>query len=142
MLNKAMFIGRLTADPEMRHTTTGKSVCSFRIAVKRRFAREGDEQQADFFPVVAWEKTAEFCNNYFKKGQQVGIVGRIQNRTWDDPEGNRRYITEIVAEEVYFADSKSSSGSGNNITGNDNFDTSNVQDSGGFYLAEDDDLPF
>ncbi len=137
-----MFIGRLTADPEMRHTTTGKSVCSFRIAVKRRFAREGDEQQADFFPVVAWEKTAEFCNNYFKKGQQVGIVGRIQNRTWDDPEGNRRYITEIVAEEVYFADSKSSSGSGNNITGNDNFDTSNVQDSGGFYLAEDDDLPF
>lgn len=142
MLNKAMFIGRLTADPEMRHTTTGKSVCSFRIAVKRRFAREGDEQQADFFSVVAWEKTAEFCNNYFKKGQQVGIVGRIQNRTWDDPEGNRRYITEIVAEEVYFADSKSSSGSGNNITGNDNFDTSNVQDSGGFYLAEDDDLPF
>lgn len=142
MLNKAMFIGRLTADPEMRHTTTGKSVCSFRIAVKRRFAREGDEQQADFFPVVAWEKTAEFCNNYFKKGQQVGIVGRIQNRTWDDPEGNRRYITEIVAEEVYFADSKSSSGSGSNITGNDNFDTSNVQDSGGFYLAEDDDLPF
>ncbi|HOA97828.1 single-stranded DNA-binding protein [Acetivibrio saccincola] len=141
-MNKAMFIGRLTADPEMRHTTTGKSVCSFRIAVKRRFAREGDEQQADFFPVVAWEKTAEFCNNYFKKGQQVGIVGRIQNRTWDDPEGNRRYITEIVAEEVYFADSKSSSGSGNNITGNDNFDTSNVQDSGGFYLAEDDDLPF
>ena len=137
-----MFIGRLTADPEMRHTTTGKSVCSFRIAVKRRFAREGDEQQADFFPVVAWEKTAEFCNNYFKKGQQVGIVGRIQNRTWDDPEGNRRYITEIVAEEVYFADSKSSSGSGNNITGNDNFDTSNVQDSGGFYLADDDDLPF
>lgn len=70
-MNKAMFIGRLTADPEMRHTTTGKSVCSFRLAVNRRFVRQGDEQQADFFPVVAWEKTAEFCNNYFRKGQQV-----------------------------------------------------------------------
>lgn len=137
-MNKAMFIGRLTADPEMRHTTTGKSVCTFRLAVNRRFVRQGEEQQADFFPIVAWEKTAEFCNNYFRKGQQVAIVGRIQTRTWDDPEGNKRYITEIVAEEAHFADSKNSS-----TTDNNNYNTSNMQDTGGFYpIEDDDDLPF
>ncbi len=130
-------MGRLTADPEMRHTTTGKSVCTFRLAVNRRFVRQGEEQQADFFPIVAWEKTAEFCNNYFRKGQQVAIVGRIQTRTWDDPEGNKRYITEIVAEEAHFADSKNSSTNDNN-----NYNTSNMQDTGGFYPVEDDELPF
>ncbi|ODM24589.1 single-stranded DNA-binding protein [Clostridium sp. Bc-iso-3] len=136
-MNKAMLMGRLTADPEMRHTTTGKSVCTFRLAVNRRFVRQGEEQQADFFPIVAWEKTGEFCNNYFRKGQQVAIVGRIQTRTWDDPEGNKRYITEIVAEEAHFADSKNSSTNDNN-----NYNTSNMQDTGGFYPVEDDELPF
>jgi single-strand DNA-binding protein len=130
-------MGRLTADPEMRHTTTGKSVCTFRLAVNRRFVRQGEEQQADFFPIVAWEKTGEFCNNYFRKGQQVAIVGRIQTRTWDDPEGNKRYITEIVAEEAHFADSKNSS-----TTDNNNYNASNTQDTGGFYPVEDDELPF
>ncbi len=136
-MNKAILMGRLTADPEMRHTTTGKSVCTFRLAVNRRFVRQGEEQQADFFPIVAWEKTGEFCNNYFRKGQQVAIVGRIQTRTWDDPEGNKRYITEIVAEEAHFADSKNSSTNDNN-----NYNTSNMQDTGGFYPVEDDELPF
>jgi len=131
-VNKAILMGRLTADPEMRHTTTGKSVCTFRLAVNRRFVRQGEEQQADFFPIVAWEKTAEFCNNYFRKGQQVAIVGRIQTRTWDDPEGNKRYITEIVAEEAHFADSKNSSTNDNN-----NYNTSNMQDTGGFYPVEE-----
>lgn len=131
-MNKAILMGRLTADPEMRHTTTGKSVCTFRLAVNRRFVRQGEEQQADFFPIVAWEKTAEFCNNYFRKGQQVAIVGRIQTRTWDDPEGNKRYITEIVAEEAHFADSKNSSTNDNN-----NYNTSNMQDTGGFYPVEE-----
>jgi len=130
-------MGRLTADPEMRHTTTGKSVCTFRLAVNRRFVRQGEEQQADFFPIVAWEKIGEFCNNYFRKGQQVAIVGRIQTRTWDDPEGNKRYITEIVAEEAHFADSKNSS-----TTDNNNYNASNTQDTGGFYPVEDDELPF
>ncbi|PQQ65430.1 single-stranded DNA-binding protein [Acetivibrio saccincola] len=136
-MNKAILMGRLTADPEMRHTTTGKSVCTFRLAVNRRFVRQGEEQQADFFPIVAWEKTGEFCNNYFRKGQQVAIVGRIQTRTWDDPEGNKRYITEIVAEEAHFADSKNSS-----TTDNNNYNASNTQDTGGFYPVEDDELPF
>lgn len=136
-MNKAILMGRLTADPEMRHTTTGKSVCTFRLAVNRRFVRQGEEQQADFFPIVAWEKIGEFCNNYFRKGQQVAIVGRIQTRTWDDPEGNKRYITEIVAEEAHFADSKNSS-----TTDNNNYNASNTQDTGGFYPVEDDELPF
>jgi len=136
-VNKAILMGRLTADPEMRHTTTGKSVCTFRLAVNRRFVRQGEEQQADFFPIVAWEKIGEFCNNYFRKGQQVAIVGRIQTRTWDDPEGNKRYITEIVAEEAHFADSKNSS-----TTDNNNYNASNTQDTGGFYPVEDDELPF
>lgn len=134
-MNKAILMGRLTADPEMRHTTTGKSVCTFRLAVNRRFVRQGEEQQADFFPIVAWEKTAEFCNNYFRKGQQVAIVGRIQTRTWDDPEGNKRYITEIVAEEAHFAESKRDNYS---ETG---FETK--QETSGFFPMDDsDDLPF
>jgi single-strand DNA-binding protein len=134
-MNKAILMGRLTADPEMRHTTTGKSVCTFRLAVNRRFVRQGEEQQADFFPIVAWEKTAEFCNNYFRKGQQVAIVGRIQTRTWDDLEGNKRYITEIVAEEAHFAESKRDNYS---ETG---FETK--QETSGFFPMDDsDDLPF
>jgi single-strand DNA-binding protein len=102
-------MGRLTQDPEIRHTTTGKAVCKFRIAVNRRFAKQDDLEQADFFPVIAWEKTGEFCSNYFRKGQQVAVIGRIQNRSWDDSNGNKRIITEVIAEEVFFADSKKDS---------------------------------
>lgn len=105
-MNKVMLIGRLTQDPEVRHTTTNKTLCQFRLAVNRRFTKQSDEQQADFFPVVAWEKTSEFCSNYLRKGQQVAVIGRLHNRSWDDSEGKRHYITEIIAEEVTFADSK------------------------------------
>lgn len=81
-------------------------VASFSLAVNRRFAKEGEERQADFINVVAWSKTAEFCSKYFKKGQQVGVVGRLQTRNYEDDKGVKHYITEVVAEEVYFADSK------------------------------------
>ncbi|OPZ88677.1 MAG: Single-stranded DNA-binding protein ssb [Firmicutes bacterium ADurb.Bin419] len=108
-MNKVMLIGRLTQDPEVRHTTTNKTLCQFRLAVNRRYSKQGDEQQTDFFPIVAWEKTSEFCSNYFRKGQQVAVLGRLHNRTWDDAEGKKHYITEIIAEEVSFADSKKSS---------------------------------
>ena len=81
-------------------------VASFSLAVNRRFAKEGEERQADFINVVAWSKTAEFCSKYFKKGQQVGIIGRIQTRNWEDDQGQKHYVTEVVAEEAYFADSK------------------------------------
>lgn len=106
-MNKVCLIGRLTKDPEIRYTQTNNTmVASFNLAVNRRFVRENEERQADFISIVAWSKTAEFVEKYFKKGQQVGIVGRIQTRNWDDEQGEKHYITEVVAEEVYFADSK------------------------------------
>ena len=106
-MNKVCLIGRLTKDPEVRYTQTNNTlVASFNLAVNRRFVNEGEEKQADFIPIVAWSKTGEFCSKYFKKGQQVGIVGRIQTRNWDDEQGNKHYVTEVIAEEVYFADSK------------------------------------
>ena len=102
-MNKVILMGRLTRDPETRYTQTNNTlVSSFSLAVNRRFARQG----ADFINIVAWSKLGEFCSKYFKKGQQVGIVGRIQTRTWDDDQGTKHYVTEVVAEEAYFADSK------------------------------------
>lgn len=107
-MNKAILMGRLTKDPELRYTTTNNTpVCTFTIAVDRKFVRQGEERQADFIPIVAWDKLGEFCSKYFTKGQRVAVSGRIQTRTWDDNEGKRHYITEIVAEDAYFADSKS-----------------------------------
>lgn len=106
-MNKVSLIGRLTKDPEVRYTQTNNTlVANFNLAVNRRFAKETDEIKADFIPIIAWSKTGEFCSKYFKKGQQVGIVGRIQTRNWDDEQGVKHYATEVVAEEVYFADSK------------------------------------
>lgn len=105
-MNKVILMGRLTKDVEVKYTQTNNTmVASFTLAVNRRFVKEG-EQQADFINIVAWTKIAEFCSKYFKKGQQVGVIGRIQTRTWDDEQGMKRYVTEVVAEEVYFADSK------------------------------------
>ena len=105
-MNKVVLLDRLTKDPEVRYTQTNNiMVASFSLAVNRRFAKEG-EQQADFINIVAWNKTAEFCSKYFKKGQQVGIIGRIQTRNYEDKDGKKVYVTEVIAEEVYFADSK------------------------------------
>ena len=105
-MNKVILMGRLTKDVEVRYTQTNNiMVASFSLAVNRRFAKEG-EQQADFINIVAWNKTAEFVSKYFKKGQQVAVVGRIQTRNYDDDKGIKHYITEVIAEEAYFADSK------------------------------------
>ena len=106
-MNSVQLLGRLTKDPEIRYTQTNNiPVASFSLAVNRRFAKEGEERQADFINIVVWNKTAEFVQKYFKKGQQVAIQGRIQTRTWDDDQGQKHYVTEVVAESVYFADSK------------------------------------
>ena len=106
-MNKVELIGRLTKDPEVRYTQSSNTqVSNFTLAVSRRFVKEGEERQADFINIVAWGKTAEFCSKYFRKGQQVAVVGRVQTRTWDDDQGQKHYVTEVVAEEVYFADSK------------------------------------
>ena len=109
-MNKAILMGRLTRDPEVRYSQNNLTITNFTLAIDRRFTRQGEEKQADFIPVVAFGKTAEFCEKYYKKGQMVLIVGRIQTRTWDDNEGRRRYVTEIVCEEAHFADSKRQEG--------------------------------
>lgn len=105
-MNKIILMGRLTRDPEVRYTQTNNTlVASFGLAVNRRFVQEG-QQNADFINIVAWGKTGEFCSKFFKKGMQVSVIGRLQIRNYDDENGQKRYVTEVVAEEVYFADSK------------------------------------
>ena len=117
-MNKVILMGRLTRDPETRYTQTNNTlVSSFSLAVNRRFVRQGEERQADFVNIVAWSKLGEFCSKYFKKGQQVGVIGRIQTRTYDDNNGQKRYITEVVADNVEFLGSKNSS---SNINSNNN----------------------
>jgi single-strand DNA-binding protein len=105
-MNKVVLIGRLTKDVEVRYTQSSNTmVASFSLAVNRRFKQEG-QQDADFINIVAWSKTAEFCSKYFKKGQQIGLVGRIQTRPWEAEKGQKHYVTEVVAEEVHLIGNK------------------------------------
>jgi single-strand DNA-binding protein len=101
-LNKSFFIGNLTKDPELRTTPSGKAVASFTIAVNRRFKDKGGDPVTDFFPVVTWDKLAESCARYLAKGKKVAVVGELQTRSYDDKQGVKRYVTEIVADEVEF----------------------------------------
>jgi len=144
-MNKVILMGRLTRDPEVRYTQTNNTlVASFSLAVNRRFARQGEERQADFFNVVAWNKQGEFCSKYFKKGQQVGVIGRLQTRTWDDDKGTKHYITEVVAEEAYFADSKKD-GDTSGTSFENTFGTSipgGMDQVSDFEMSASDDLPF
>lgn len=105
--NKVILIGNMTADPELKQTTSGVSVCSFSIAVNRRFSKEG-EQNVDFINIVAWRNTADFVTRYFKKGKPILVCGQLQTRTWTDNQGNKRYATEVVADEVSFVGSNES----------------------------------
>ena len=115
-MNKVELLGRLTRDPEVRYTQTNNTlVASFSLAVNRRFVRQGEERQADFINIVAWSKLGEFCSKYFKKGQQVAIIGRIQTRTWDDDQGQKHYVTEVVATNVQFLESRNAVAGGNNF---------------------------
>lgn len=108
--NKVILGGRLTADPELKTTPSGVSVTSFALAVNRRFgAKEGEQPQADFFNVTAWRQTAEFITKFFRKASSICIVGSIQIRSWTDQQGQKRYATEIVADEAYFVDAKGES---------------------------------
>ena len=106
MLNKVILMGRITTDPELKHTPSNVAVCSFSLAVSRRFNRN----ETDFIDVVTWRQQAEFVSKYFAKGQQMALVGALQTRTWEDKNGNKRKSVEVVADEVYFADSKRTSG--------------------------------
>jgi single-strand DNA-binding protein len=138
-------MGRLTKDPEVRYTSNNNTlVCSFTLAVNRRFKSEG-QPDADFVNIVAWSKTGEFCSKYFTKGQQVAVCGRLQTRNYDDKDGKKVYVTEVIAEEAYFADSKRTSNgadfeSGFNANATQN--TNNSSADGFMAVVDDENLPF
>ena len=109
-MNRVILIGNLTKDPELSTTTSGISLCKFSIAVQRRFSNAEGTREADFFNIIVWRGQAENCHKYLHKGNKAGVVGSLQTRTYDDKDGIKRYITEIVADEVEFLSAK---GSGN-----------------------------
>ena len=113
MLNKVILIGRLTKDPELRYTPSGAAVFSFTIAVERNFANQQGDREADFIPIIAWRKQAENCAQYLNKGALVAVDGRLQVRSYDGNDGQRRWVTEVIAENVRFL-SKGSGGSNKN----------------------------
>lgn len=115
MLNVIAVMGRLVADPELRKTTSGISTTTFTIACDRNFVKAGTERQTDFFDIVAWRQTAEFACKYFRKGQLIALNGSLQTRTYEDKEGKKRKVYEIVADNLHFADSKNSAPAGDSV---------------------------
>lgn len=121
-------------DVDVKHTQTSNIlVANFTLAVNRRIKKEG-QQTADFINIIAWGKTGEFCSKYFKKGQQVSVIGRLQTRNYEDNKGQKHYVTEVIAEEVYFADSKKETAENNNLENQFGNEIFNAND--------DSDLPF
>lgn len=109
-MNKVILMGRLTRDPELRTTSSNTSVCSFTLAVDRRFKNANGERQADFISCTAWRQTAEFLCRYFRQGSRLALVGSIQTSSWEDSDGKRQYRTDVVADEIYFAEGRRSEG--------------------------------
>lgn len=122
MLNHIVIMGRLTRDPELRRTGSGVAVTSFSLAVDRDFApKDGGERETDFIDCVAWRQTGEFVSKYFAKGRMAVVSGRLQIRSWTDKDGNKRRTAEVVADNVYFGDSKRDSESGNSSYGGNTY---------------------
>ena len=146
-MNKVILMGRLTRDPEVRYSQGAEplAVARYTLAVNRRFRRQG-EQEADFIGCVAFGKAGEFAEKYFKKGQLVSVIGRLQVRSWDDNEGKKRWSTDVVVEEQYFAESKSSFESRTGSAAASPSQGGGQAPADGFYPVdesiEDDDLPF
>lgn len=137
MLNRVIMMGRLTAEPECKNTQSGTPMVRFTLAVDRDYS-QGDERQTDFLDIQAWRKTAEFVSKYFHKGQLVAVQGRIQTGSYTDKDGNKRKSWDIVADQVYFAESKRDSG-GRDV----NVERDDEPSAGGdFVPVADDDLPF
>lgn len=105
MLNRVVIIGRLTRDPELRYTPNGTASCTFTLAVERNFKNSNGEREADFIPIVTWRQLAENCANYLKKGRLTAVEGRIQTRSYENNEGRRVYVTEVIADNVRFLES-------------------------------------
>lgn len=130
-MNKVILVGNLTRDPEYRTTPNGASVCNFSIAVQRRFANQQGVREADFINCVAWRQQADFVHRFFTKGRRIGVVGSLQTRTYDAQDGSKRYVTEVIAGNVEFCDSRpegAQKGAG--------------ETQEGFAPYEDDNLPF
>lgn len=148
--NKVILIGNMVADPELKKTQSGVSVTSFRIAVGRRFTRQGEQPQADFIDIVAWRNTAEFVTRFFTKGKPILVCGQLQTRTWTDANGQKRYATEVVADEISFVGNKNDGGGSNyggyNAPAPGQSDPqpnySSAPDAGFEDLSADDELPF
>lgn len=149
--NKVILIGNLVADPELKKTQSGVSVTTFRIAVGRRFTRQGEQPQADFIDIVAWRQQAEFVTRFFTKGKPILVCGQLQTRTWTDNNGQKRYATEVVADEVSFVGNKNDGNGGGNYGGygapapgpsDPQPNYSSAPDAGFEDLSADDELPF
>lgn len=139
MLNHITIMGRMTADPEMRVTPTGTNVATFTLACERDFKNNNGEKETDFINVTCWRNTADFVCNYFGKGRMAVVSGRLQMRSYTDKDGNKRKAAEIVAENVYFADSKNDSGNQKN----EYAQNLTAQNANSFVpVADDEDLPF
>lgn len=141
MLNCCVLMGRLVADPELRTTSSGLSVSSFRIAVDRSFTRAGEERQTDFIDIVAWRNQADFVSKYFHKGSMIAVQGALHTRSYEDKNGNKRIAYEIVAESINFCGSKAETGTGaGNAQAPASFSNGSADDFS--TVADDDDLPF
>lgn len=141
-MNKIFLIGRLTKDPELKYTQSGTAVCNFTLAVDRRFTSQSGEKEADFISIVVWNKAAENCAKYLTKGRQTAVEGRLQIRSYDGKDGQKRWVTEVVAENVEFLSSgqnQSASGGQPQTATNGN---SNYGDLGQEIVFSDDDIPF
>lgn len=154
-MNNVSLVGRITKDPELRTIASGSVTTSITVAVNRRFTSQSGEREADFIPVVVWNKQAENVVKYCKKGAQVGVTGRIQTRSYDAQDGTKRYVTEVIADNVTFLSSKGDTGAGfasgvePNYNSGDNspIETSDIsedpfKDFGSEVVLSDDDLPF
>ena len=157
-MNRVILIGRLTRDPELRYTGNNTPVASFSLAVNRNFSNQNGEREADFINIVVWRKQAENCKNYLTQGSQVCVEGRIQTRSYDDQNGGKRYVTEVVADNVEFLGSKNSSNNSSNGSHNEeptpydfgdekepkgtDVDSNPFADFGSSIEISDDELPF
>lgn len=135
-MNKVILIGNLTKDPEISTTTTGVSVCRFTLAISRKYANADGERETDFINIVVWRTLADNCHKFLKKGSKVGVVGNIQSRSYDATDGSKRYVTEVIAEEVEFISTKPSDGSF------DKKDSSETSDVTKLETIDDEGLPF
>lgn len=135
-MNKVILIGNLTKDPEISTTTTGVSVCRFTLAISRKYANSDGERETDFINIVVWRTLADNCHKFLKKGSKVGVVGNIQSRSYDATDGSKRYVTEVIAEEVEFISTKPSDGSF------DKKESSEASDVTKLETIDDEGLPF